>query len=415
MDAIKHLHPTSAAWLRDSDLAPYVGAYIGRLVDRLYSANTVRAYLPCVAHFAHWTRRCGVDVRDFSDDVVLCFVDEHLPHCTCSSRVLHCRHQVRAALRQLLITLADEGALIRHRQPDAIDDQLGRFNAHMLHTKGLAEATRIQRLRVVRSLLQFRAAGGCDAMAAPSANELRRFIAQELSRISPASAGSLVSALRGYLRFQALGGARVEHLIPVITSPAHWRLAPLPQTLSRNEVARLLDAFPPGLPSHLRGYAMVRCLVDLGLREREVVNLELDDIDWEAGTMRIRKGKSRRVDVLPLPHATGCAIAAYLRSERPTTTNRHVFVRHVAPLAEPIRPDVVRNTVRLAYRRCGLPHTRVHILRHTLASRLLESGGTLKEVADVLRHRALDTSMIYTKVNAARLAAVAMPWPGSES
>lgn len=139
----------------------------------------------------------------------------------------------------------------------------------------------------------------------------------------------------------------------------------------------------------------MRCLVDLGLREREVVCLELDDIDWDAGTLRICKGKSRRVDVLPLPHSTGLAIAAYLRSERPSTVNRRVFVRHVAPLDEPIRPDVVRNTVRQAYRRCGLPYTRVHILRHTLASRLLETGGTLKEVADMLRHRALDTSMIY--------------------
>ena len=257
------------------------------------------------------------------------------------------------------------------------------------------------------------AAYNSDAMATPTADELRRFLARELSRISPASAGSLASALRDYLRFQALGGARVDHLLPVIASPACWRLAPLPQTLSYSEVARLLDAFPPELPSHLRGYAMVRCLIDLGLREREVVSLELDDIDWEAGTLRVCKGKSRRVDVLPLPQTTGRAIAAYLRAERPTTRNRRVFVRHVAPLDEPIRPDVVRNTVRQAYRRCGLPYTRVHILRHTLARRLLETGGTLKEVADMLRHRALDTSMIYAKVDIGRLAAVAMPWPGS--
>jgi site-specific recombinase XerD len=415
VEAIEHIHSMSAVWLRDSDLAPYVCAYVDHLVDRHYAANTVRAYLHCVAHFALWMRRCGVDVRDVSDDVVLSFVDEHLPHCTCSARVPRCRHQVRAALRQLLITLADTGALIRSRQPDAIEDELERFDGHMLHTKGLAEATRIRRLSVVRSLLQCCAAGGSDATAAPSADDLRRFIAQELSRISPSSAGSLVSALRDYLRFQALGGARVDHLLPVIASPARWRLASLPQTLSRNEVARLLGAFTPELPSRLRGYAMVRCLVDLGLREREVVSLELDDLDWEAGTLRIRRGKSRRVDVLPLPQATGRAIAAYLRSERPTTANRHVFVRHVAPLDEPIRPDVVRNTVRLAYRRCGLPYTRVHILRHTLASQLLESGGTLKDVADMLRHRSLDTSMIYAKVDAARLSDVAMPWPGSVS
>ena len=413
MAAFDSIHPVPAAWLRDSDLAPFLPAYVRRLVDRHYATSTVRMYVYGVAHFARWTRRCRVDVRDLGDEVIQRFVDEHLPRCTCPSPVQRCRHQVRAALRQLLITLVDAGVLASCRRPDAIEDQLECFDVHMQQARGLAETTRVRRLSVVRSLLQFCAAGDSDAMATPSADELRRFISQELSRISPASAGSLASALRGYLRFQALGGARVDHLLPVIASPARWRLAPLPQTLSLSEVARLLDAFPPKLPSHLRGYAMVRCLVDLGLREREVTNLELDDIDWEAGTLRICKGKSRRVDVLPLPQTTGCAIAAYLRSERPTTVNRRVFVRHVAPLDEPISPDVVRNTVRQAYLRCGLPYTRVHILRHTLAGRLLETGGTLKEVADMLRHRALDTSMIYAKLDIGRLAAVAMPWPGS--
>lgn len=413
MYALDSLHPVPAAWLRDSDLAPFVPAYVRRLVHRHYAANTVRGYVYSVAHFARWTRRSRIVVRDLADEVVQRFVDEHLPRCTCPSPVQRCRHQVRAALRQLLITLVDADVLIRCRPPDAIEDQLGRFDAHMQQARGLAETTRVRRLGVVRSLLQFCVAGDSHAMVIPSADELRRFIAQELSRISPASAGSLASALRGYLRFRVLDGARVDHLLPIIAAPAHWRLAPLPQTLSLDEVARLLDAFPPELPSRLRGYAIVRCLVDLGLREREVVSLELDDIDWEAGTLRIVKGKSRRVDVMPLPQTTGRAIAAYLRSERPSTVNRRVFVRHVAPLDEPIRADVVRNTVRLAYRRCGLPYTRVHILRHTLARRLLETGGTLKEVADMLRHRALDTSMIYAKVDIGRLAAVAMPWPRS--
>lgn len=415
MYALESIHPLPAAWLRDSDLAPFIPTYVRRLVDRHYAVNTVRQYAYGVAHFAHWARRCRVGVRDFADEIVQRFIDEHLPRCTCPSPVQRCRHQVRAALRQLLITLVDAGVLISRRRPDAIEDQLARFDAHMQQARGLAENTRIRRLSVVRSLLQFCAVGNsdADAKATPSADELRRFIAQELSRISPASAGSLAGALRGYLRFLALSGARVGHLLPVITSPANWRLATLPQTLSLSEVARLLDAFPPELPSHLRGYAMVRCLIDLGLREREVVGLKLDDIDWEAGTLRIGKGKSRRVDVMPLPQTTGHAIAAYLRWERPATVNRHVFVRHVAPLDEPIGPDVVRNTVRNAYLRCGLPYTRVHILRHTLARRLLETGGTLKEVADMLRHRALDTSMIYAKVDIGRLAAVAMPWPGS--
>ena len=406
MDAFDSIHPVPAQWLRDSVLAPFVPAYWCRLVDRRYAPNTARMYLSAVAHFARWSRRRRLDLGRLDQDEQ-CFVEVHLPRCACPYPVQRSRHQIRAALKHLQAVLLDVGVQSDDHRVDPIDVELRRFDEHMRQAKGLAEGTRHRRLTIVRTLI-------CHtASVTPTADELRRFIAQEISRVSPASAGSLATALRGYMRFRAFEGDRVEHLLPVIASPACWRLAPLPQTLSCAEVELLLDAFPPELPSRLRSYAIVRCLVDLGLRSREVISLDLDDIDWAAGILRIVKCKSRRVDVMPLPHATGSAIAAYLRSERPQTANRRVFVRHVAPADEPVGPDVVRRAVREAYRRCGLPYTRVHILRHTLASRLLNTGGTLKEVADVLRHRELDTSLIYAKVDLGRLSAVAMPWPGS--
>ncbi len=117
--------------------------------------------------------------------------------------------------------------------------------------------------------------------------------------------------------------------------------------------------------------------------------------------------------MLPLPAATGDAIADYLLHERPTTTCRSIFVRHVAPLGEPVGRRVVQRTVHAAYLRCGWDRTRVHILRHTLASRLINAGTPMNQIADVLRHRSIVTSAIYTRVDATRLLAVALPWPGS--
>jgi len=73
----------------------------------------------------------------------------------------------------------------------------------------------------------------------------------------------------------------------------------------------------------------------------------------------------------------------------------------------------VRRVIRDAYQRIGLTHGRTHALRHTLACRLLEHGSSIKEVADVLRHRSLNTALIYAKLDHPRLAAVALPWPGS--
>lgn len=406
MDAFDSIRVSRAAWLRGSFLAPFVPAYWRRLIERQYAPDTVQHYMCGLAHFAHWSRRARLDL-DSVGPAVERFIDEHLPRCRCPHPVLRGPLLVRAALRHLQAVLADHGIHDDLRSVDPVDTELRRFDEHLRDANGLASSTRQRRRTVVASLLH------TTSSMTPSADELRAFVAQEISRLSPVGGAAVATALRSYLRFRAFEGDHVKQLLPLIVSPAHWRLAGLPQTLLRTEVEQLLSAFPPNLPSRRRAYAMVRCIVDLGLRTSEVIGLSLDDIDWEAGTLRIAKGKSRRVDVMPLPQTTGSAIADYVRFERRQTINRRVFVRHVAPVDEPVGTTVVRRAVLEAYRRSGLPHTRIHILRHTLASRLLDTGGTLKEVADVLRHRELNTTMIYAKVDLGRLTAVAMPWPGS--
>ncbi|MER8930990.1 tyrosine-type recombinase/integrase [Mesorhizobium sp. M0859] len=105
----------------------------------------------------------------------------------------------------------------------------------------------------------------------------------------------------------------------------------MPEVLTGAEIDELLSSFDQAFPSRLRAYAMVRCLIDLGLRSSEVVKLQLDDINSADGTIKLVGTKSRRADALPLPSQTGAAIAAYLHEERPATSNRAIFVRHVAP------------------------------------------------------------------------------------
>ena len=197
--------------------------------------------------------------------------------------------------------------------------------------------------------------------------------------------------------------------------PANWQLASLPKALSNEELEHLLGVLGDPNQSSRRDDAIVRCALDLGLRIGEVAKLGLDDIDWRAGTIKLRKTKSRREDVLPLPETTGRAIADYLKFERPQTTNRAVFVRRIAPRDQAIGPDLIRKVIRQMYGRAGLPYTRAHLLRHTMASRLLEGGSSLKEVADVLRHRSLNTTLIYAKLDGRSLREVALPWPGSAS
>jgi site-specific recombinase XerD len=408
------LQPHTRAWLRQSALEAHIAGFWQDLEARGYAASTRRVYLVCVAHFAHWMRREGLALTRLDEDAVARYLAEHLPRCDCPEPLRRLAHENRAALVHLLASLRARGAIGQPRKPDSkIESELEQFDQYMRQARGLADNTRQQRVAIVRRLLSDLFGSRPVVPARLSPDGVRRFIMDHTDKWSAGSMCAIAGALRGYLRFRTSQGDRVQALLAAIPSIAHWRLATIPEVPTDAEIKQLLRSFDQPLPSSRRGYAMLRCLVDLGLRSSEVVGLRLDDIDWQTGTVRLVKPKSRRVDILPLPCETGRAISNYIVYERPKTQNRAVFVRHVAPYHQPIGTGVVQRAVRKAYRRCGLPHTRVHILRHSVASRLLRAGTPLKEIADVLRHRSLDTSAIYTKIDTARLTAVALPWPGS--
>jgi integrase len=183
--------------------------------------------------------------------------------------------------------------------------------------------------------------------------------------------------------------------------------------LSDTELAAFLVAFDRTTDLGRRDYAIAVCLVVLGLRAGEVAAITLDDIDWRASTLAIPTSKGRRGTRMPLPAQVATALADYLRRGRPPTDERAVFVHHRAPRGARGGASLIRIAVRRAYARAGLDPrlTGTHVLRHTAATRLLRAGASMKEIADVLRHRSLDTSAIYTKVDRIALQGVALAWP----
>lgn len=409
------VQPQPRAWLEDSILQPYVSRYGAHLHRRRYAPSTQRVYLCCVAHFAHWLtgERCGVSA--IGEAVVARFLSEHIPACGCPHPVRRLRHELRAALAQLLVVLRADGVGALDPASDtAVVQELARFDEHMRDVWGLADNTRRQRGRIVGEFLLAHFGDQTITISKIGATSVRRFVLGDHER-SAGSIGVIGGAIGCYLRFRSMSGDRVSELAAAIPRAAHWRLASLPEVLTDAEIDELLRSFDQPFPSRRRAYAMTRCLIDLGLRCNEVVNLRLEDINWADGTISLVGTKGRRTDILPLPAATGSAIAVYLREERPQTSNRAIFVRHVAPYDEPIEKGVVRRAVLAGYRRCGWTRTGVHILRHSVASRLLRTGAPMKDIADLLRHRSLDTSAIYAKVDLTKLAAVALPWPGSVS
>jgi len=410
-----HLSPATQRWLRNSPITPYVLIYLDYLTACRYADETSEHHLAGLAHLGLWMGINHFHIEELDEALVTQFLDDHLPICDCPRPIFQTRADISSACGHFLRILRDRGVIPPLPTPvEPAYAEVDRFDNYLNDVRGLASETRRNYRRIVLNFLQACFGSAEVVFTALQPDDVRHFIAEQLTpRATSAKANSLASALRAYFRYRGAGGDDVNALSGVIALPAHWNLATLPKALTDDEVNRLLNAFPPELPSCRRGYAMVRCALDLGMRVSEIAKLALADIDWQAGTVTLRSTKSRREDILPLPISTGQAIADYLRYERPRTTNQAVFVRRLAPHDVPISAYAVHRLIRDAYHRIGLDHGRTHALRHTLARRLLEQGDSLKEVADILRHRSLDTSLIYAKLDNRKLSAVALPWPGS--
>jgi site-specific recombinase XerD len=144
-----------------------------------------------------------------------------------------------------------------------------------------------------------------------------------------------------------------------------------------------------------------------------VTALELDDIRWRSGEIVVR-GKGNVVDRLPLLPAVGEALALYLVRDRARTSSRRAFLRLHAPVRG-LGAGAVSAVVRAALSRVGLhpPVRGAHILRHSLATRMIRAGASMTEIAEVLRHHSPGSTEVYAKVDFDTLRALAQPWPGA--
>jgi site-specific recombinase XerD len=396
-------------------LSAHVAVCLHELINQGYAESTVNRYRCGLSHFSHWLTRDKITWNGQEEVLAGRFLTAHLPSCDCTGQFLHDRQTLSAALHHLLRSLRTHGHITAgNLGPGMIDEEVRRFDAYLERICGLATKTRQVRTHFVRRFLSAR--GSID-LTDCGPRQVRQFVTEATQGWKLSSVAVLCGALRSYLRFRKLRGECTDALMAAVPSVAQWPAASLPNALTEAEIERLLGNFDRTTIEGRRNYAMALCLVDLGLRAGEVARLQLEDLNWREGTVQLRHTKSKRVDVLPLPVRTGQAIVQYLQGRTARRPSRALFVRQRPPLDAPLTVEIVRSAIRQAYARAGIPKpwSGTHCLRHSLACHLVNAGVPLKEIADVLRHRDLNTTTIYAKVNLTQLAAVALPWPGRVS
>ncbi|MGZ3543359.1 MAG: site-specific integrase [Vulcanimicrobiaceae bacterium] len=320
------------------------------------------------------------------------------------------RHTIKLVLQAGVPWLRNLGGfVVEPSRPQRFATELLAFNIYCRVERGLSPVTITSCDEAMRWFFKSLPSRTCSLDAVTLAH-VDAFLKDHANRgWSRKSLHALACRLRSFFRYAGSRRWCRSDFARSIELPRIYKLEDVPRAPSIEQIDRILeDTASSDDPVKLRAHAILSLLIHYGLRRGEVARLTLDDLDWVAETIHVTRPKMRRAQSYPMSVPVGEAILRYLRQARPRSPHRTLFLTVQAPI-RPLSGPSITSVVRtlLANQGVKLARRGAHSLRHACAGQLLDAGFTLKQIADHLGHRSLDTTRIYTKIDLRGLRQVA--------
>ncbi|MGH9776659.1 MAG: site-specific integrase [Candidatus Acidiferrales bacterium] len=295
----------------------------------------------------------------------------------------------------------------------SLSPMLREFAEHLREHRGNPPGTIHKKAEHVKKLLAFLRVRRRHPYRA-RLTDIDAFLIKCRERYARATAADIGCSVRSFMRFMVVSGRMTVDLAPSIVGPV-IRPAERPhRTLPWEDVQGILRAVDRSTRCGRRDYALLLMMSSYGLGAGEIIRLMLDDIDWQAATIRVHRPKTGVEFLLPLLPAVARALAAYLRHGRPIhAQTRNLFVTLRAPHGALACSVTVRHILHTHAQRAGVsaPFLGTHVLRHTHACRQLELGTQVKVIGDILGHRDPESTSAYLRVSVEGLRQMALPVP----
>ena len=404
--------PTRLRKLRFGPLAGHIDDLAKELRCSGYAKGSARIILTLVGKFNYFARLMGVEnAEDINETLIERFLKVELAAQGDFSNAPNAINHLKMHLqRKEVIKMPAE---IPNKDPLSV--LLDRYDLHLKNVRGLAGITRKSHLKSARNFLNWLQ----EHHEGLPLNEIcgthiLNYIMDAMNQPNRRAKKPLCSRLRVFLRYLHWEGITHTSLDRIVPKVTYRRLATIPRHLPWEQVKALIDSIDTNYPKNMRDKAILLLIATLGLRNREVRSLRFDHISWQKAEIRLPYTKNGKELVLPLPQEVGEAIADYAMHGRPSTDSPYVFLRHHAPYVPFVSHGAISSMIarRLEEAEIDAPCKGSHMLRHSLATRMVNVGVPIREIADILGHASINTTAIYTKVDSTNLTAVAMPFVG---
>lgn len=402
-------------------MARFRSGALGNEMDRIaahlseigYKRDSAKLYLARIARFSAYAAQCGCDK---SMPISQSIVERYLrTRSTISAR--RAAHGAIGHATQCCPERFANKPLEERGDPDSL--LLDAYFQYLRVIRGLEPKTCEGLVLTARRMLAWRTMQlTVRSLSVLTAKQILAMTHDLLSACrSDAARSSTTAYMRSFLRYLHWANLNALDLSQFVPRTPCLRQTHVPPRLPWEEVWHAIDVIENTTALGVRDRAMLLLLATTGLRNKELRQLELGDIRWRAGELVLRQTKGRRDRVVPLLGETGEALAEYVLHARPRTTERRVFLTNVPPVRPFSHSSAISEIVRTRLQRAGIAIQRggAHLLRHSLATRLVEQRRPIKEVADLLGHHNIDTTSFYVKVAVPQLADVALPFPGGAS
>lgn len=385
---------------------------VARLWRQLgHTPESINVYRRCVTHILQKVRTSSY--REISAERVthLACLHAHQHHADPRS----IRRQWLPAFRAFAWGLQYLGkatgpTILTKRRPHKLDPTITAFQSYG-RSLGWTEQTLHIYERHLRDLKHFLTRRRAP-WPQPRLRDLDLFLELGAQRWKRTTVAGVAGAFRAWLRFLFVTGRSPHNLASSVMLPPSIPYPRPARAMPWSMVRQLRRGIVSTTALGRRDTAQYLLFCAYGLSNAEVINLKIEDIDWDANILHIRRLKNSSTVDLPLSATVAKAIARYLRHGRPPTSSRHVFVRHCIPFG-PLGHATVGQRIRCWAERAKVkaPFLGAHVFRHSFATHQLERGVPLKLIGDILGHRRCQTTGIYVRTALERLRRLALPVP----
>ena len=408
-----YLKPDTIDRLRSSWLSEPIERYVQWLDERGYSPRNVYRRVPILRRFGEFAQQRGAkrwtDLPSLVEPFVACWVREHGKQYEQTHRRVG--QEARTPVEQMLALILPEfeGRGRASSRAAPFHAQAPGFFPFLRLERGLRESSVCHYVHYLHRFEAYLSRISLERFSDLTPLVLSAFVIENASALCKTSMSGLCSTLRVFLRYLHQQGLIGTDLSSAVESPRRYRLAEIPRSIAWDEVRRMLEAVDRRSALGKRDYAIVLLLVTYGLRGCEVAALTLDDIDWKRERLLVPERKAGHTTAYPLATVVGEAMLDYLQHGRPESSDRHLFLRALAP-RRPLTSAGISCRANRYLCKAGISVARPgsHTLRHTCVQRLVDADFSFKTIGDYVGHSSPDSTQIYTKVAVEALREVAL-------